>query len=103
MTKILLGSLPEGLEVQLVRGDGAVLAASLVDSDGASIDWPAPPVLEFARKTSSTGSRTVVSEHVAGISGDVATWTLSEADVEEVWAGTLSYGVKSEAVARLLV
>lgn len=83
MAKIVMGALPEPLEVQLVHGDGAPLVATLVDESGAELDWPSAPTLEF-----SGAARTVVASHPATIAGPTATWSLSRAQVDAIWDAT---------------
>ena len=80
MAHLILGEHPDGLTVRLVHGDGMTLAATLTDSTGAEVDWPAAPSLEFAGP-----ERDVIATHAATIDGPMATWTLTRAQVDTIW------------------
>lgn len=98
MATIILGEHPDGLTVRLVHGDGATLAATLTDATGSETDWPAAPKLEFAG-----ADHTVKATHVATINGSAATWTLTRAQVDTIWTGTLGrYGTPNTYVRAVL-
>lgn len=79
MATIILGQHPDELEVRLVRGDKAVLVATLTDDSGP-IPWPAVPSLEFA----DGRSRTTIETFDAVVAAEVATWTLTPEKVEAI-------------------
>ena len=84
MAKILLGQHPDELEVRLVRGDKAVLVATLTDAAGAPVPWSDAPSLQFA----DGRTRVVIDTFEAVVAGAHATWTLTPAEVEEVAAAS---------------
>lgn len=85
MATIILGQHADALTVRLTEGDGAELAATLVDSTGTEVDWTAAPTLSFAHSV----TRDVIAEHTATIAGPVATWELTRADIDDIATGSL--------------
>lgn len=88
MSSIILGEHPESLTVRLVHGDGAALVATLTDAAGAPTNWPATPTLEFGDQLGA-----IVGTYVATVAGSAATWTLTRANVDTIYAASLNrYG-----------
>ncbi len=86
MATIILGQHPDALEVRLVRGDKAVMVATLVDATGAPTPWPSTPSLVFA--AGRTKEPIIDGAFAATVDGEHATWTLTVAQVEAIAAAS---------------
>lgn len=89
MTDLELGTRPDSLVVRLVAGDRFAASLVLADAVDAPKAWPTAPVLEFATTLAGdvgplSVSATLAADPETSTASSMATWTLTEAQVDEL-------------------
>lgn len=92
---LVLGTRPDSLTVLLVAGDPWLASLVLADANDAPKAWPVAPLLEFAFTLTGdteplTLTATLAPDPVEATANAMATWELTEDQVDQLCAKKLT-------------